>query len=235
MAHNSSAFTSSLVSAVLVLGLASPGAAQAQLTSYNDQASWLAAVTAPTLIGFDDLADGEAVNGAYAGHNFAPFNGGSPAAAAYNFSQAGPNVLALSLPPLTGGGGGVVVDFGAPLQGVGFWYVDSEFAGNSVTVYGAANAELGSFPLAFPAPAAWQFIGFTSVGSGIRRISVSIGAADMVALDSLQVAAVPEPASLAMMLAGLGWVVVAAQRRRTERRGAPARGLAQRCDLPRLP
>lgn len=220
MVHTESAVASSLLSAAILVSLASPTAVQAQLTSYNNQATWSSAVTSPTLIGFDDLADGTAVNGAYAGHNFSPANGGSPAAVAYNFSQTGPNVLALSLPPLTGGGGGVTVDFGMPLQGVGFWYVDSEFAGNSVTVYGAANAALGSYPLAFPSPAAWQFIGFTSVGNNITRITVTIGDADMVALDSLQVAAaVPEPTSLALMLAGLGWWGLVAQRRRAARRG----------------
>ena len=218
MYPSSSPFTPSLLGAALLLGLASPIAAQAQLTGYNDQATWLGAVTSPTLIGFDDLPDGTAVNGAYAGHNFSPFNGGSPAAVAYNFSQAGANVLALSLPPLTGGGGGVAVAFGQPLQGVGFWYLDSEFVGNSVTVYGAANAELGTYPLAFPSPAAWQFIGFTSAAADITRISVSIGDADMVALDSLQVAAVPEPASLTLMLAGLGWWGFSAQRRRAAAR-----------------
>ena len=220
MVHTSSAFASSVLSAAVVLSWAAPTTAQAQLTPYNSEASWLGAVTAPTLIGFDDLADGTAINGAYAGHNFSPANGGSPAAVAYNFSQAGPNVLALSLPPLTGGGGGVTVGFAAPLQGVGFWYVDSEFAGNSVTVYGAANADLGTYALAFPAPAAWQFIGFTSAANDITRITVTIGAADMVALDSLQTAAVPEPASLTMLLAGLGCWGFVAQRRRAARRGA---------------
>ena len=215
----SSPLTPSLLGAALALGLALPIAAQAQLTGYNDQATWLAAVTSPTLIGFDDLPDGAAVNGTYAGHNFSPYNGGSPAAAAYNFSKAGANVLALSLPPLTGGGGGVAVAFGMPLQGVGFWYLDSEFAGNSVTVYGAANAELGTYPLEFPLPAVWQFIGFTSAAADIARITVSIGNADMVALDSLQLAAVPEPASLTLMLAGLGWWGFSAQRRRAARRG----------------
>lgn len=219
MVHTSSAFASSVLSAAVVLSWAAPTTAQAQLTPYNSEAAWQGAVTAPTLIGFDDLADGTAINGAYAGHNFSPANGGSPAAVAYNFSQAGPNVLALSLPPLTGGGGGVTVGFAAPLQGVGFWYVDSEFAGNSVTVYGAANADLGTYALAFPAPAAWRFIGFTSAAKDITRITVNIGAADMVALDSLQTAAVPEPASLAMLLAGLGCWGFVAQRRRAARRG----------------
>ena len=215
MLQCSSAFA--CFSTAIVVGLAWPGAARAQLTSYNDQASWTAAVTSSTLIGFDDLADGTPVNGAYADHNFAPFNGGVPVAAAYNFSQAGPNVLSLNMPLLTGGGGGVAVDFATPLRGVGFWYLDSEIAGNSVTVYGAGGAALDTFPLAFPAPAAWRFIGFTSAANDITRLSVTINAADMVALDSLQVASVPEPASLVMMLAGLGlWGLVAQRRRAAE-------------------
>ena len=79
MVQLSSAVSSSLLSAAVVVSLASPSAAQAQLTRYNNQATWLAAVTSPTPIGFDDLADGTAVNGAYAGHNFAPVNGGNAA------------------------------------------------------------------------------------------------------------------------------------------------------------
>lgn len=220
MVHISRAIYSSLLAPVLALGLAWASPAQAQLTSYTSQAAWLAALTtAPTMIGFDDLADGTAVTGAYAGQNFAAFNGGSPSAAAYNFSQAGPNVLALSVPVLTAGGGGVEVTFGMPLQGVGFWFVDSEFAGNSVTLYGAANAALGTFELAFPHPAQWQFVGFTSAGNDITRMTVSIDPSDMVALDSLQVAtaaAVPEPGSVAMLLAGLGWLGCVVRRRRVQ-------------------
>ena len=72
MVHTSSAFASSVLSAAVVLSWAAPTTAQAQLTPYNSEAAWQGAVTAPTLIGFDDLADGTAINGAYAGHNFSP-------------------------------------------------------------------------------------------------------------------------------------------------------------------
>ena len=58
MVHTESAVASSLLGAAILMSLASPTAVQAQLTPYNNQATWSAAVTSPTLIGFDDLADG---------------------------------------------------------------------------------------------------------------------------------------------------------------------------------
>ena len=69
------------------------------------------------------------------------------------------------------------------------------------------------YQLAFPHRASWQFVGFTSSANDITRIEVSIDAADMVALDSLQMAAVPEPDTWAMLLAGLGLVAAAVRRR----------------------
>jgi len=180
-----------------------PSLGHAALTTHTSEAAWLSAVTAPTLIDFDGLADGTPVTNQYAGLGFAAFNGGNPLAVVYNFSQDGPNVLSLGTPPLTGGGGGVAIDFNAPQQGVGLWYLDSEIAGNSITVFGAANAVLGTFEMAFPRPAQWAFVGFTSAAFDITRIEVTINAADMVALDSLQfAAAVPEPATAALSLAG---------------------------------
>jgi hypothetical protein len=202
--------------ATAVMGL--PGLAQAQLTTHTTEASWQSAVASPTLIDFDGLADGTPVALQYAGLSFSAFNGGNPLAVAYNFSQAGANLLSLGTPPLTGGGGGVAVDFSTPRQGVGFWYLDSEIAGNSVAVYGAGNQRLGTFELAFPHPAEWVFVGFSSTAHDISRIEVTVAAADMVALDSLQfAAAVPEPQTWAMLLAGLVWVGGVARTRAVER------------------
>ena len=200
--------------AAVAVVLLMPGWAQAVITVHTTEATWQGAVVAPTLVGFDDLVDGTPVTNPYAGLGFSAINGGNPLAVIYNFSQAGPNVLSLGTPPLTGGGGGVAIDFGAPLQGVGLWYLDSEIAGNSVTVYGAANVVLGTFEMAFPRPAQWAFVGFSSSAFDITRIEVTINAADMVALDSLQfAAAVPEPATAAMSLVG-GLLLLGLQRLR---------------------
>ncbi len=199
--------------------LAVPGWAQAVITLHTTEAAWQGAVTAPTLVGFDDLVDGTPVTNQYAGLGFSAFNGGNPLAVIYNFSQAGPNVLSLGTPPLTGGGGGVAIDFGAPVQGAGLWYLDSEIAGNSVTVYGAGNVALGTFEMAFPRPAQWAFIGLSSTAFDITRIEVTINPADMVALDSLQFAVaapVPEPATAALSLVG-GLLLLGLQKLKRDR------------------
>ena len=203
MSHLKNLRSAATQAAAAAVFLFMPGWAQAVLTLHTTEAAWQGAVTASTLVGFDDLVDGTPVSNQYAGLGFSALNGGNPLAVIYNFSQAGPNVLSLGTPPLTGGGGGVTIDFGAPLQGVGLWYLDSEIAGNSVTVYGAGNVALGTFEMAFPRPAQWAFIGFSSTAFDITRIEVTINPADMVALDSLQfAAAVPEPATAALSLAG---------------------------------
>ena len=192
------------VAATIIVLLAAAQPARAQIIPYTTEAAWLSAVTAPTLIDFDGLVDGTPVTNQYPGLSFSAVNGGNPLAVIYNFSQGGLNVLSLGTPPLTGGGGGVGIDFGPPQRGVGFWYLDSEIAGNSITVFGAANVVLGTFEMAFPRPAQWAFVGFTSAAFDITRIAVTINPADMVALDSLQFAAapVPEPTTAALSLAG---------------------------------
>lgn len=207
------ATTRSVLSRALGFGLAAlisfgSGTAHAALTTYTTEASWLSAVTNSTLVSFDNLPDGTAVSNQYAGVSFSAFNGGNPRAMAYIGSYAGPNLLSLGTPPLTGGGGGVAIDFTVPQQGVGFWYLDSEIAGNGVTVYGTANQVLGTYEMAFPRPFEWLFVGFTASANDITRIEVVIDAADMVALDSLQFSApVPEPAAFALLLAGLALLV----------------------------
>ena len=203
--------------AAAVLGFTST--AQAALTVHTSQASWESVVASSTLVTFDDLADGTPVALSYAGLSFSAFNGGNPLAMAYNFSQAGPNLLSLGTPPLTGGGGGVAIDFSTARQGVGFWYLDSEIAGNSVAVYDAGHQLLASYPLQWPRPVEWVFVGFSSTAFNISRIEVTVAAADMVALDSLQVASVPEPASAALLLLG-GLIVARCARPLARRRPA---------------
>lgn len=199
--------------AVAVLLAFSPLAARAATTTVTSEAAWQASVAAPTAIRFDDLPDGTAVGSQYLplGATFASFNGSAPVVAAESGPHSLPHVLSVD-PPLTGGGGGVGVTFSALQAGVGLWYSDSQSAGNSIVLYGAADQVLASYEMAWPHPAEWLFVGFTSSAVEIARVEVSIGGSDRVTLDDFQfaAAAVPEPASFALLLAGgllVGWRV----------------------------
>ncbi len=209
-----------LALAAAAFGISAP--AQAQFTVYTDATAWTAALGQPaTMIDFDGLADLTPLAGQFPGVDFSAFNAGTPQAALYNFAHSGSNVVSLALPLLTGGGGGLAMDFANGQQGVAFWYLDSEVAGNGVAVFDGAAQLLGSFEMVFPnpSPIAWRFVGFVDSGHDIRRIEVAIDGADMVALDSRQfsAAAVPEPASALLMLLG-GVAVLRLARQRPARR-----------------
>ena len=180
---------------------------------YTDNAAWQSAVTSSTLIDFDDLADNTPLATQYSaqGVTFSANNGGNPLVVTYTFPQSQPNWVSLGAIPLTGGGGGVTMEFADAQRGVGFWYQDSQLEGNSVTLFGDANLDLGTYQMAYPSTE-WLFIGFIDSDSGIRRVDVTIGAEDQVGLDSLQMSPVPLPQAWALLLGGLG--VLSAMRRR---------------------
>ena len=182
--------------------------AQAALTVYTDVSTWAGAMTQSTSsVDFDDLPDVTALANQYAGVGFSAINSGNPLVVNYSFAQTGLNMVSLGTPPLTGGGGGVAMALAVAAQGVGFWYLDSEFADNNVMVFNGSGQELGHFEMAFPHPAEWQFVGFIDSEKSIRRIDVTIGAADFVALDSLQFSApamdLPGPPTMSLLLAAL--------------------------------
>lgn len=198
--------------AAAVLALAGVGMnpAKGALLDHASEAAWLGAVTLPTSrIDFDDLPDGTPVSNQYAavqggGVQFAPLAGGMLFAAAESSPHSLANLLSVDNPQL-GGAGGFAIAFAAPRQGVGFWYADSQFVGNTVSVYGAADQLLGSFELPYPHPTEWLFIGFTSTAAAtdISRIGVTMGDADRVTFDDFRfTAAVPEPASGSLLAAG---------------------------------
>ena len=77
-------------------------------------------MASPSLFDFDGLPDGTVLSNQFAGLSFSAHNGGNPQAAAYSGSYSGAYMLSLGTPVLTGGGGGVAVDFAAAQGGVGF-------------------------------------------------------------------------------------------------------------------
>ena len=133
--------------------------------------------------------------------SFSAFSDGNPLAATYSFTQSGINVVSLGDPPLRGAGG-VAMDFTQQQRGMALWYLDSEITGNAVAVFNGAKQLIGSFELVYPnpIPIAWRFVGFIDSDSDIRRVTVATALNDRVALDSLQLAPVPEPASAALLV-----------------------------------
>ena len=79
--------------------------AHAALTSYTAESAWLTAVPAPTLINFGNLANGTPASNQYAGLTFAPFNNGTPLAAAESNPLSLFNVLSVDPLPVSAGGG----------------------------------------------------------------------------------------------------------------------------------
>lgn len=175
--------------AAVILGfIGSTSAAHAALVHYTSETVWQSAVTSPVLINFDTLADGTAVSSAYPGVTFSPLNGSTPLAAAESFPYSLPNVLAVDN-LLGGSGGGVAIEFSSSQKGVAFWYSDSQFVGNTVTVFDSLNQVLGRFELEPGHPTEWLFIGFTSLGNDISKVEVEMGNEDRVTLDNVQYSA----------------------------------------------
>jgi len=183
----------SVISAFIVcVPAAAYAATLPALTTYTSEATWRSSVANPTLIDFDNLADGTAVTSQYPGVGFSPFNGGTPLAAAEAGPLSLPNVLSVDNLAL-GEGGGVSIGFASPQTGMGFWYNDAQFAGNTVTVYGASNQVLGTFELVYPHPTEWQFVGFLSSGNDITKVEIKMADVDRVTLDNVQFASPPLP------------------------------------------
>lgn len=188
---------------MLLVGCSS---AQAAVVTFTSQAAWLATVAPPVLLNFDDLADGTAVGSQYQalGVTFSPFNGGLPTAVTESNPHSPAQTLAVDPSPLTAGGG-LALNFSAPTAGFGFWFNDSQFAGNTVALYGPAGQWLASYELPYPHPTEWLFVGFRSSLQDIARVEVAFGAGDRVTLDDVMfTASVPEPPPVLLLLTAGG-------------------------------
>lgn len=172
---------------VLLSLICCPINSHAALVSYTSNADWQSHVTRMSSIDIDDLPDGTVISNQLPGVVFSSFNGGKPLVVA-SYAVSPPNVLSLDNPMLGTAGGGVTIDFASPKGGVGFWYNDSQFAGNTVTVYNSSDQVLGSYELEFPHPVEWLFVGFTSSNTDISKVVISLSDADRLAFDSFQVA-----------------------------------------------
>lgn len=157
--------------------------ARATITVVEDEATWQAALPNRTLIDFDGFVG--PVSNQFAGVTFSSVNGGSPQAEARVPGNSLPNELSVGDFD-TGAGGGVAFTFDVPRSGVGFWYADSQFAGNAVDLYDIGGGLLASYEMAYPHPAEWLFVGFLSTSRDIAQAVVTINGNDFVPLDDLQ-------------------------------------------------
>ncbi|MBS0263215.1 MAG: hypothetical protein JSS02_14820 [Planctomycetes bacterium] len=209
-----------LVVCCAVWGVVSGHTADAGIVTFTDAASWNAAVPAPSSVDFDSLAHGSLSN-QVAGLTFSAINSGNPRVSSAVSAQSGLNVMEVN-PKVAGdfdGGGGVQIDFAAPQAAVAISYLDSEFAGNTITLLDSMNGVLATYELQYPHPNEWLFAGFVSTsGANIAAIQITVAGSDYVAFDDLLYGAeanpVPEPSSVLV----LGLIAMPLVLRRTLRR-----------------
>jgi len=188
-----------MIATATVAFLCCTTAVQAAITTYSNEPAWQSAVPGSTLIHFDDLAPATNLSNQYPGVTFSPVSTGIPRTSNDVSAHSASNLVITY--PAFNGGGDVRIAFDSPQGGVAFWHLDSEFAGNKVTLYDAVDQVLGTFDLQFPHPFEWVFLGFTSSANDISKVDIEINPADFVGLDDLQFGMVPEPSGFA--LAGL--------------------------------
>jgi len=214
-----------LASVLVFVGTTHP--AQASIVAFTNEAAFITAAGAGTVINFDTdssgnpIPDGTAISNQYSsdGVVFQPFNAGNPIARVL-FPRSSPNDL--QAVPTTGGGGGFEADFSSGFYGVGLWVGDLQgpFYGDTIfDVLDAHGASLGSFNLFDQlGDGSFKFLFFGVVSdTPIATLQVSIGARDYVTFDDLRLSnPVPEPGTLLLLASG-GSVLI--MRRRTRRSG----------------
>lgn len=211
-----------IASAVLLL---SAGAAQADITAYTSQSSYLAAVGTTSVDDFDDLAiepyEGPLIRSAgdfsYEVGAYAPAGGLPETEELWGASDDDADFW------ITPGwsGDGLKFTFNGPVAGAGGFFFGSDLAGfstptESITLL-ATDSGGATLTFTVDAPGVNSFVGFVSDVS-ITSLQVLRSENDPGVFTTandlhLSVAAVPEPETYGMLLAGLGLVGYAARRR----------------------
>jgi len=109
------------------------------------------------------------------------------------------------------GDGGWALDFGTPVDGIGFWTTDTQFAGTVITFRDAMGQVLDTGELFWPHPFETVFQGWVSTETQIARVEVVNHPIDFITHDNLQYGFVPEPS--AGLLLGLGALGLVRRRR----------------------
>jgi len=224
-------FRSSPVAVAIALAAAlAVGNADAATTAYSNQATFAAAAGGVTVETFEGFSLGAATTIAslgvtsmsgkdFAGTSVGQFVSSSAALPFPMFTPplpSGTNYLSNQLNGPSFATGSIDFTFGSSITAIGAFIADSSpLGGFSIEVFSGATSvgliTVGSRTLPD------SFVGITSTVAFDRARFFSVSTADSWGLDNLQIgaaAAVPEPGTYALMLAGLGVGGLLARRRR---------------------
>lgn len=201
----------------------------AAVSGFSDHASWAAAASPTAMEDFDALPTGVVTSLASVGvTSMSGLNGlGSPVgqtitnefALPFPMFTAGtlpssPNFISNDMSPSGGyATGSLTFNFSGPMTAIGAYVADgAPLGGFSIEIFDGSGS-LGSISVsARTLPD--SFIGIVSTMSFTSAKFYAESSGDSWGLDNLEVAAVPEPGTYALMLAGLGLIGAITRRRR---------------------
>lgn len=215
------------------LVLTSVSAAQAAVITFTDRATWLAAVGPLSgTEGFSSFAsDTEFRTTTVFANNMAISSGTGTNGTLSNKIDASPFEFADTYPIdgstyllgdlLTPGNADLHINFTTELTawGADFRGIANDGRPTQVDIFDSSNVLLGTVPMASTGGAQLQFYGFQVTGGTADRILIANSSSfnDVFGIDNVgfvTTAAIPEPSTYALMLAGLGFVGFVASRRR---------------------